>query len=276
MGRENKKWRRCQLTIPNFCVLPALSSHLSVFSKLCIMNTPLHFLLLLCQSCRSLRNVFFGGHILGLIKSAYHGCLSMMTSSESPLFSFALGLPNRKPTTGVSVLDQIKCCCPLDHGTVNRWTIAKLPSQNFSEVVRFKLLLRDISLRTFFSKQRTFWFARGCRLDISFLKTYVNGLLVQWRWSDSLWQKRLLCSVTVAKISFFCDTTFCLNTLTKCWLPNRISFDVFDRGFWKLKRRRVKWYAVALSVQTTSQSRRPCPGPRIHLIRPCQVPVMWC
>jgi len=74
------------LLLPNFCVLPALSSHLSVFSKLCIMNTPLHFLLLLCQSCRSLRNVSFGGPILGLIKSAYHGWLNMMASSEGRHF----------------------------------------------------------------------------------------------------------------------------------------------------------------------------------------------
>jgi len=49
------------MLLPNFYVLPALSSQLSVFSKLCIMNTPLHFLLLLCQPCCSLRNVSFGG-----------------------------------------------------------------------------------------------------------------------------------------------------------------------------------------------------------------------
>jgi len=67
-------------------VLPALSFQLSVFSKFCIMNTLLHFLLLLCQSCRSLRNVSLIGYILGLIKSAYHGWLSMMTSSEGPPF----------------------------------------------------------------------------------------------------------------------------------------------------------------------------------------------
>ena len=82
------------LLLPNFCMLSALFSHLSVFSKLCIMNTPLHFLLL-CQSCRSLRNVSFGGCILGLIKSAYHGWLSMMTLSEGPF----LVLPRAPPTS---------------------------------------------------------------------------------------------------------------------------------------------------------------------------------
>jgi len=48
------------------------------------MNTLLHFLLLLCQSCRSLRNVASRGRIFSLINSAYHGWLSMMTSSEGP------------------------------------------------------------------------------------------------------------------------------------------------------------------------------------------------
>jgi len=38
----------------------------------------------------------------------------------------------------------------LDHGKVHSVTIVKLPAQNFSQVVPFKLLLRDISLRTFF------------------------------------------------------------------------------------------------------------------------------
>jgi len=55
-----------------------------VFSKLCIMNTPLDFLLL-CQSCRSLRNVSYGGRVC-FIRSAYHGWLSMMTSSEGSPF----------------------------------------------------------------------------------------------------------------------------------------------------------------------------------------------
>jgi len=53
------------------------------------MNTLLHFLLLLCQSCRSLRNVYLVGRILVLIKSDHRGWLSMMTLSEGLLFSFA-------------------------------------------------------------------------------------------------------------------------------------------------------------------------------------------
>jgi len=100
MGRENKRWRRCKLAIAQLLYVASLVFPLSVFSKLCIMNTPLHFLLLLCQSCRSLRNVFFGGHILGLIKSAYHGWLSMLTSSEGPLFSLASGPPTLNPPLG--------------------------------------------------------------------------------------------------------------------------------------------------------------------------------
>ena len=53
--------------VGNIYVLPALSSQLSVFSKLCIMNTLLHFLLLF-QLCRSLRNIPLGGHVLGKSK----------------------------------------------------------------------------------------------------------------------------------------------------------------------------------------------------------------
>ena len=55
------------MLLHNFYVLPALSSQLSVFSKLCIMNTLLHFLLLF-QLCRSLRNISLGGRILGKSK----------------------------------------------------------------------------------------------------------------------------------------------------------------------------------------------------------------
>jgi len=97
-----RKWRSgddANLLLPYFYKLPALFSQLSVFSKLCIMNTFLQCLLLLCQSSRSLRNVSLGGHILGLIKSAYHGWLSMMTSSQAPIFKSCLEPPNPKPTT---------------------------------------------------------------------------------------------------------------------------------------------------------------------------------
>ena len=94
------------MLLPNLYVLPlpALSSQLSVLSKLCIMNTLLHFLLLRYQSCRSLRNVSFGGCILGLINSACHGWLSMMTSSHGPLFSLASALPTLNPPLPVRPL----------------------------------------------------------------------------------------------------------------------------------------------------------------------------
>jgi len=97
MQRNYVRKKRCgndtNLLLPDLYVLPALSSKLSVFSKLSIMNTLLRYLLLLCQSCRSLRNVSLGGRILGLMRSAYHGWLSMVTSSVGPL----LALP-RTPT----------------------------------------------------------------------------------------------------------------------------------------------------------------------------------
>jgi len=60
------------------------------------MNILLHSLLL-CQSCRGLRNVTFGGRILGLIKSAYHGWLSMMTSSDAPFLVLLPAPPTLNP-----------------------------------------------------------------------------------------------------------------------------------------------------------------------------------
>jgi len=56
------------LQLLNFYVLPAMSSQLSVFSKLCIMNTLLQFLLLLFQLCHRLRNISLGGRTLGKSK----------------------------------------------------------------------------------------------------------------------------------------------------------------------------------------------------------------
>jgi len=43
------------------------------------------------------RNVTLGGRISGLIKCAYDGWLSMMTSSRAPLFSLASGSPTLNP-----------------------------------------------------------------------------------------------------------------------------------------------------------------------------------
>jgi len=87
MKRKTKEvWDNANLLSFNFHVLLTLSSQLSVFSKLCIINALMHFLLR--QSCLSLRNVS-----LGLIKTSYHvGYLSVMTSSEGPLFSLASDL----------------------------------------------------------------------------------------------------------------------------------------------------------------------------------------
>jgi len=58
------KWGNANLLLLNFHVLSALSSQLSVFSKWCVVNTLLHFLLVLFQLCRSRRNMSLGGRIL--------------------------------------------------------------------------------------------------------------------------------------------------------------------------------------------------------------------
>jgi len=60
--RKQRSGGDAKLLLPNFYVLPALSSQLSVLSKLCIMNTLLHFLLLF-QLCRSLSNMSLGGRL---------------------------------------------------------------------------------------------------------------------------------------------------------------------------------------------------------------------
>jgi len=153
MGRENEEVGRCQLAIGyNFYVLPALSSQLSVFSKFHIMNTLLHFLLL-CQSCRRLRNVSLSKCILGLIKSAYYVCLSMMTSSEGPLFSLASGPPNPKPTTAYTnrsfhyfyLCDrQTSLCC--SHNAASPWanhSYSPLATIEFPHSTRFMLPLNS-------------------------------------------------------------------------------------------------------------------------------------
>jgi len=90
-GVKIKKWRRCQLAIAQLlCVASLVFPPFSVF-KVVYHDHPIAFLLLLCQSCRSLKNVCFGGRILGLIKSANHGWLSTMTTSEGPPFWSCLG-----------------------------------------------------------------------------------------------------------------------------------------------------------------------------------------
>jgi len=48
-ARKSKSGDDANLLLLNFYVLPVLSSQLSVFSKLCIMNNLFHFLFLLCQ-----------------------------------------------------------------------------------------------------------------------------------------------------------------------------------------------------------------------------------
>jgi len=58
-----------------------------------------------------------------------------------------------------------------------RQTIVKFPSQNFNQIVRFNLLLRDYLLGTFFVIGVRFVPRESA--DISFLDTYVNGRFVQ-------------------------------------------------------------------------------------------------
>jgi len=236
----------------------------------------------------------------------------------------------------VSVLDQTKRCCPpgLDHGTVDRCNyckafIAKLHASSTVQVAFAWYFVENI-----FSKRCAFWSAKEYRRIFPQYIQNVNGRFVQCRWSESLWQKRLLCSVTVAKRSFHCDTPFCLNNephmnrsvtslghqgwqrvlwegpkfvkfcpiilkyryvrhifpggqnfskgasppctpylqdciptvvhghpqlYLKCRLPNRISFDVFNQCFFKVKTRAyetLRSCAMRLRVTTLSGASR--------------------
>ena len=81
-----------------YCLLLAMSSQLSVLSKLCIMNTLLRFLLLL-QFCRSLRNISLGDCILSKSNVIITVGWLWWRHQRALLFSFASGPPNPKPTT---------------------------------------------------------------------------------------------------------------------------------------------------------------------------------
>ena len=90
------KWGDANLLLPNFCVLPAVSSQLSVFSKLCVMNTLLHFLQLL-RLCRSLRNISLGGRILGKSNVIITVGRVWWRHQRAPLLSLASGPPTLNP-----------------------------------------------------------------------------------------------------------------------------------------------------------------------------------
>ena len=89
-------------------MLPDLSSQLSVFSKLCIMNTLLHFLLLF-QLCRSLRNISLGGPTLGKSKVIITIGWVWRRHQRSPLFSLASDPQTSNPP--LPTLIDLKRCC---------------------------------------------------------------------------------------------------------------------------------------------------------------------
>jgi len=152
-GTEIKKWGRCQPTCYCliFYVASLLSSQLSVYSKLCIMSTLLHFRLL-CQSCHSLRNISLGGRIVGLIKSNYHGWLSVMTSSEGPLFSLASGPPNLKPTTACASYAfylAIHTCICKEGRKIGKVMTRRVANKHKSKIHNRELKTRPLSLREY-------------------------------------------------------------------------------------------------------------------------------
>ena len=97
------KWGNANLLLHNFYVLPAVSSQLSVFSKLCMMNTLLHFLLLLLQLCCSLRNISLGDRILVKLKVIITVGWVWWRHQRASLFSLASGPPTLNPPLPVAV-----------------------------------------------------------------------------------------------------------------------------------------------------------------------------
>jgi len=111
-------------------VLPALSSQLSVFSKLCVMNTLLHFLLLLFQLCRCLRNMSLGGRILRKSKVIIMVGRVWWRHQRAPVFTLASPPPTLNPplsawTNGcINTRPSRACSAPtptIDQFFTNRW-----------------------------------------------------------------------------------------------------------------------------------------------------------
>ena len=97
----------------NFYVFPAWSSQLSVISKLCIMNTLLHFLLL-CQSCHCLRSV----------SSAWPKCLSRLGEYDDVIRGAPiLVLPRAPPTLNppLRVHHQGERCRTITNTPLEKW-----------------------------------------------------------------------------------------------------------------------------------------------------------
>jgi len=103
------------------------------------MNTLLHFLLLLCQSCHCLRSVFFGGRILGLIKVLITVGWVWWRHQRGPFLVLPRAPPTLNPPlhiisplskqNGGHVLRVPYLISPMKlhvaHNTIKRWTSAK-------------------------------------------------------------------------------------------------------------------------------------------------------
>ena len=164
------------------------------------------------------------------------------------------------------------------HPGLKNW-VGELRKLAIANTALHLVLLREISLRKFFLNGVLFDLREST--DKSFLNTYVNGQFVQWRWSDSLWQKRLLCSVTVGKRTFLCDTTSPLNKLTTYEPP----YMVTPNCLWivgcqivsvltsltgasaKCKRKHVKRCPCSCAKHLGGLAVTTLP-PHVHLIRP--------
>jgi len=132
---------------------------------------------------------------------------------------------------------------------VKSGTTVKLPSQNFSRAVQVAFAWYFVE--NIFSKRCTFWSDLQDKCRHIFPQYICEWTICAVKMLRKSMTKKLFCSVTVAKRSFFCDTAFLFEQINhirntvhghpqlslKCRLLNRISFDVFDQSFCKVTMR---------------------------------------
>ena len=127
-----------------------------MLSKLCIMNTLLHFLLLF-QFCRSLRNISLGDCILGKSNVIITVGWLWWRHQRAPLFSLASGPPTLNPPLPIT-------------------TVFRRSRQNFYLLRAFEFGYNDFTYRTTITSLIVTLFVDPCRVFCSFLTTVARFL----------------------------------------------------------------------------------------------------
>jgi len=104
----------------------------------------------------------------------------------------------------VSVLDQTKRCRLLDHGTVTRCNYCKASIAKLQSTSTVQVAFTWYFVEKVFSKRCAFWSARECRHIFPQRQYICEWTICAVKMVRESVTKRLLCGVTVAKISFIC------------------------------------------------------------------------